>query len=283
MKKFFLPFLLILLLFSACSSLPDVGDFSLSEKIGESVASSMGLDDLAIEMQALQFYGLYLSYAFYGGYSYETGFSEGQGLRWAYTSEPADGEMSQSEYERVFLKDMGDGTTWWRLAVESDDESQEYEYLMNEESDFLVIRFKDSETGEIVEYIPPEPDSQTSEAEDVPEDTEYEDTEYTEEIEGEVSAEESENYNSYEYNQYSMGEEKITVGAGTYRAEHMVSEVKDDSDPDNPVDLRSDWWITESVPGGVVKYIWLKNTDGSKMNSELMAVLENQKTRMDSY
>lgn len=273
MKKVKQLFLVVpVFLLSACFSLPEIGDFSLDDKIGESVSSAMGLDNLAAEMQALQFYSLYLSYAFYGGYSYETGFAEGQGLRWQFTTDPAEGERQISEFERVYLKDMKDGTTWWRLSAENKEEAAEYEYLMDEDSNILVIRYKDSDTNEVIEYRPPTSEEEPDEAEDM-----------GEESDAELTIEEYESYDEYEYNQYSAGKEKITVPAGTYTAEHMVSEIQDDSDPENPVDLRTDWWIVESVPGGVIKYLWLDNADNSSITSELMDVLENQKTRLDSY
>lgn len=273
MKKLILPVILsFCLIFSACLSLPEGGGFSLNEAMGDAVSSSMGMDNLAVELQALQFYGLYLSYAFYGGYNYETGFDEGEGLKWSFRSESDDGSVKSSVYERVFLKDMGDGSGWWRLSAESEDETAEYEYLMDEEAEFLAIRFRDSETGEIIEYIP-----ETGEEESTDEQM------IQEEPESEISEEEYEAYSEYEYNQYSMGNEKITVGAGTYTAEHMVSEMKDDSDPSNPVDLRSDWWVVESVPGEVIKYLWVDNTDDNTLESELLDILSGQKTRLESY
>jgi hypothetical protein len=279
MKKIVLPFLLILMLmFGSCLTLPEGSDFSLGDKLGDSITSSLGLNDLAVEMQALQFYALYFSYAFYGGYSYETGFAEGQGLRWRYTTKGDDGSLNSTEYERVFLKDLGDNSSWWRLEVEAQEDTMVYEYLVNQESEFLKIRFKDPETGEIVEYIPEAEDEM---AED--EEMTLSDEEYPEEVEGDISEEEYESYNNYEYIQVSKGEEKITVPAGTFKAEHMVSEVKDDTDKDHPIDLQSDWWIAETVPGGVVKYIWKDNTRGDEMNSVLVDILDGQTTRMNSY
>jgi len=271
MKKL-LPALFILsVLLNGCFSLPELGDMSLTDKVGKSVSESMGLGKVELEMQALQFYALYMGYAFYGGYSSETEFEEGQGLHWAHTSNPSDGDVQKSEFQKAFLKDMKDDTFWWRLSVMSEEETVEYEYLQDGESNILKLRFRDPDTGEVVEYIPSD-DEESSESDEQVSDGD------------EVVVEEVEDSDDLsDYKQYSVGTEKITVPAGTYTADHMVSEITDNSDPENPTDLRTDWWVVESVPGNVIKYEWNDRTDGSSMTSILMAVLENQTTGMDSY
>ncbi len=276
MKKIIRVIPLIIILFLAgCFSLPE-GGFSVSELAGNKISSAMGLDDMALEMQALEFFALYAAYGFYGGYGYETGFYEGQGTRWHTNSADKDGGQSSSDYERIFLKDMGDGSGWWRLAVENEQERAEYEYLLGPESEFLAVRFRDPETGEIVEYIPEqteEPESDEAAAAGL-EDGSDEDMTYDDDME---------EYENLEYSQYSMGSEKITVGAGTFTAEHMVSEYKDDSSAEDPVDIRSDWWIVETVPGGTVKYKWVNNAEGGTMDSELTKLLTGQTTIFESY
>ena len=239
----------------------------------------MGLDEMAGEMRAMEFFALYAVYGFYGGYSYETGFSEGEGVRWSYLSEDQDSQSATSEYERVFLKDLGEGRGWWRLTVSTEEESSEYEYLLTENSDFEVVRFRDPDTGEILEYRP-ETDENEMDEQAFEDEMELEsDSEFgmNEELE------DYETYEEAEYSQYSLGEERITVGAGTFTAEHMVSEYKDESDPENNVDIRSDWWISESVPGGVVRYLWENRAEGGQMTSELEEILSGQTTRMESF
>ena len=267
--------LMAVLILGGCFSLPK-GGFSVSELAGDKISSAMGLDDIALEMQALEFFALYAAYGFYGGYGYETGFAEGQGTRWHTSATDKDGGESSSDYERIFLKDMGDGSGWWRLAVENDQDSAEYEYLLGPESEFLAVRFRDPENGEIVEYIP----EQTEE----PESDEVAAAELEDESDEDMTSEEDmEEYENLEYSQYSLGSEKITVGAGTFTAEHMVSEYKDDSSTEDPVDIRSDWWIVESVPGGTVKYKWVNNAEGGTMDSELTELLNGQTTIFESY
>ncbi len=273
---------LLVLWLAGCGSLPTGGGLSLSELAGNKISSAMGLDDLAVEMQAMEFFALYAVYGFYGGYSYETGFTEGEGVRWSHQSEDPEGESASSKYERVFLKDLGEGRGWWRLTVTTEDESSEYEYLLTEDSDFEVVRFRDPDTGEIVEYRPEvdenEMDEQAFEKElDEEYDTESDLNEEYEDME------DYETYDEAEYSQYSLGEERITVGAGTFTAEHMVSEYRDDSDPENIVDIRSDWWISESVPGGVVRYLWENREEGGLLTSELDEILSGQTTKLESF
>ncbi|OQY31803.1 MAG: hypothetical protein B6241_13115 [Spirochaetaceae bacterium 4572_59] len=268
-----IPVLLGALLLSGCFSMPAGGNFSLSAIAGDKIASAIGMDDMALQMEAMEFYALYASYGFYGAYNYESGFPEGEGCRWQYISEDKENTTNNSEYERVFLKDMGDGSGWWRISVFDEENDAEYEYLLSSESDFLAIRFRDDESGEIVEIIPEQ----------------YEESEMDEaraeeaKDNSEMDEEDMAIYDSLEYSQYSMGSEKITVGAGEFTAEHMVSEYKDSSDPENPMNIRSDWWIVESVPGGVVKYVWTNIEEDSSLSSELSELLSGQKSRLDSY
>ncbi len=280
MKKVLIKIVMIMflaLVASGCGTLASGGSFSLSEMAGNTISSALGLDDMAVELQAMEFFALYAVYGFYGGFGYETGFSEGEGVRWSHTSEDEDGEKTDSQFERVFLKDLGGGRGWWRLTVSSEDETAEYEFLLNRESEFEVLRFRDPDTGEILEYIP---ETDETDEPDYSADVSEEEQEYEEEY---AEIEEYESYEQMEYSQYSLGEERITVGAGTFTAEHMVSEYKDNSDPEDPMDIRSDWWITESVPGGVVRYSWQNNAEGGTLMSELDEILSGQTTRLESY
>ena len=278
MKKLFLRavgIVTLLFLTAGCGSLPG-GGFSLSDMAGGAIASAVGLDDLSVELQAMEFYALYATYGFYGGLNYETGYSEGEGVRWVSLSADDEGQEQKTYFERVYLKDLGAGSGWWRLTVNNKDETAEYEYFLTEDSDFEVVRFKDADTGEIVEYRP--------EMEEASEEVAVEETEMTEEeAVYQEEYETMEEYENLEYSQYSMGEEKITVGAGTFTAEHMVSEYKDDTDPENTTDIRSDWWVSEAVPGGVLKYVWINRENGEELTSELDDILSGQTTRLDSF
>jgi hypothetical protein len=105
---------------------------------------SQWTDQMAFQMTYMQVF-------FLGGYGAGfDDFEEGQGTAWEITS--TDGEEDSSFIgERALLRRNGDGTSWWYLRFNSQEEDEEFEYevLIDEEYDALEIYLKDPETGEI--------------------------------------------------------------------------------------------------------------------------------------
>ena len=146
---------------------------------------------------------------------------------------------------------LSDGTAWWRLHYSTDEEKILYEYLLDSEMNILKVRYKNPETGAVEEWVP-EPSEEAGQEEEVQE------------------------FSEEDYARYSQGRETITVKAGTYTADHIVYE-------DEETNGRFEWWVTDEVPSGVVKYLGMNPEENSEVTGELVDVRTDYRTELRSY
>ncbi len=152
--------------------------------------------------------------------------------------------------ERAFLKKLDDGKEWWRVSWAEEEDTWIYEALFSpgEDGKLLRLRARDADGNE------GEVPVTEGHAIYVPP------AELTEEsIEG-----------------ATVEHEKIKTPAGTFEADHVVYlSVTGEGDVE--------WWITDEVPGGVVKYLISSKEEGVIWSSILKEMGKNATTILGSF
>lgn len=150
--------------------------------------------------------------------------------------------------ERAFLKREDNGNEWWRVSWFEDEESWIYEAQFSPtEGRLLRLRGKDADGNEGEIPI-------TGETIYVPP------TEVTDEsIQG-----------------ATVGKETITTPAGTFDTDHVVYLATN-------VEGNIEWWTTDKVPGGVVKYLLKDKEEGVVWTSTLKAKGKDATTVLGSF
>lgn len=187
------------------------------------------------------------SYAFSVGglWISENDYQPGQWTKFEMT-EPDDN--TTSVIERAFLKRTDDGKEWWRISLTEEGDSWVYEGLLSPDSSTMVrLRGKDPNGNE--GEIPLSENSVYSEPSKMSQES----------IDG-----------------ATVGQQTISTPAGTYQTDHVVFVA-------TTGEGKVDWWITNEVPGGVVKYQYLDNEDNIAWTSTLTATGNNATTVLNSY
>jgi hypothetical protein len=153
------------------------------------------------------------------------------------------------ELERAYLKKPEDGKEWWRASWVEQDGSWIYEALISTtDGTLLRLRAKDANgnTGEV-------PVSGDTVIYMAPQ-------ELTEEsIAG-----------------ATVGREKVSTPAGSFDADHVVYMAVSGEG-------QVEWWITDNVPGGVVKYLGNDKEEGVVWTSTLKEMGRNATSILGSY
>lgn len=187
------------------------------------------------------------SYSFSAGGLWlgQTGYNPGE---WTKFELVTTGDKNPVVLERAFLKKEDNGNEWWRISWSVDKETWIYEALMSPtERRLLRLRGKDADgnQGEI---------PVTGQA------IYYPPTEVTDEsIQG-----------------ATVGKENITTPAGTFKTDHVVFLAA-------TAEGKIDWWITNKVPGGVVKYLFKDKEEGVLWSSTLKAKGKDATSMLGSF
>ncbi|MFP4374171.1 MAG: hypothetical protein ACLFPO_07560 [Spirochaetaceae bacterium] len=261
----------LVVLAAGCTSVDGV----VSDALGAAVT---GTTEQALERSVSRwtdqtaFQMTYMQVFFLGGYGAGfDDFEEGQGATWEITS--TDGEEDSSFIgERALLRRNEDGTSWWYLRFDSqeeEDEEFEYEVLVDEEYTALEIYLEDPETGEI-RHREFEQDPEGADAADG--DEEWEEPTYDDE---EILFDE-------DMSEYRRERVTVTVEAGTYETDLLVYEYSEEETGDS-VEYR--WWTTEEVPGDVVLYEWedTAEAESGMLRGELIEVRSGYTTKFGAY
>ncbi len=175
----------------------------------------------------------------------ETTYQPGQWTKFEMT-EPDDN--TKSTVERAFLKRTDDGKEWWRVSLTEGEDAWVYEALLSPDSSKMVrLRGKDP-NGNIGE-IPLTSTTVYSEPSEMSKES----------IEG-----------------ATVGHESISTPAGTFntaKVEYLST----------TGDGKVDWWISNEVPGGVVKYQYLDSDGNIAWTSTLIATGDDATTVLNSY
>jgi hypothetical protein len=220
---------------------------SAAEKTGKTVGESIGekVGSAIVRHYTPQFASLYaeviLGYAFHSGmYWIDTvEYNEGEWTKWRSISE---GEENYSTMEKAYLKQTDEKKEWWKVKfydASSDDTVVLEGLFAPNRSQLLRLRgkFPDQEAGEIP----------------VREGIIYnQPTQLTEDsLEG-----------------ATVGTEEITVPAGTFSVKHLQYK-------DAVTGSTTDWYLSEKVPGGMVKYS-VTSKDSSQEEQEVKGLSQEQ-------
>lgn len=233
-----------------------------NDLFGRMIMDATGMGAMQDSMVAMS---VYANAFFAGGFAYGyDDFEEGEGVAWRIVSRNPD-ETTEMRIERAFLKEESDGG-WWYLGYEVEDGIFVSEAFIGSDYELLIFRYEDPETGEIREWRA---------------DEEVDDSDQTTEAaETEATVEESQpTFYEGDYGAYVVGTETVSVPAGSFTAEHVrIADVYDEGG-----ELTYEWWITENVPGRLVKYDWRDGADDTSLTGELLEVRHDYRTRMGSY
>lgn len=187
-----------------------------------------------------QFYALYW-YAFAAGGFYfdDSTYEVGQGTIWSLTS--ADDEQ-EVRLEKALLSVEEDGSKWWRVGFTQEGSELIYEYLISPEYQLIKMRFKDVGQNKVGEY------------------------EFESEA-GQHGPTAVEAITREEYAEYRTGTESLRVGAGTFECDLLEYSYSADADTWN-----YNWWVSEEVPGSLVKFYWVLNEGEEWMQGELAEI-----------
>ena len=269
-------------LLSSCTGIVDAIDKGKQKVSGAAERAVMDATGLAA-MQDAMVASIVYSYAFFaGGYmpGYDD-FAEGEGVVWRLTVTDEDGTESV-DIERALLKRLPDGKEWWFLSYSTEEEEMVSEALLDENYEIQVFRYRDTETGQINEWIP-EAEAEAAEAE---------------EAEGEEEVEEAPEFYEGNWQDNIVGTEQVEVPAGTFTADHVVvnmeyeaatgeaegNEAEDSESADTEMhEVRYEWWISEDAPGNLVKYRWTDSAEEGEYLGELIDHGTGYSTQLESF
>ncbi len=201
----------------------------------------------------MQFYAIYALAAPFGGYKIgEAGYKPGQGTVWEFSG--TGHAHDASTVEHALLKINSDGSQWWRVEVQSSDESLLYEFLLASNDTIAKVRYKDPENGQIMEFVP----------------------EQSGESQSQGSAAPVPQASDAERGKVKKDQQTIRVKAGTFRAEHATY-----SDEQN--NYQSEVWTTTQVPGELVKFSTKNLKTGETSQGELVKIESGVTTVLQSF
>lgn len=186
------------------------------------------------------------SYTFtVGGYWVgETGYKPGE-----YTKFDMEDESGAKVIlERAFLKKLDDGREWWRVSWSDEDGTWIYEALLSPVEEKMVrLRARDANGNEgevpLTEETVYIPPAKVSD----------------ESVKG-----------------ATVGRETVNTPAGKFTADHVIFVA-------TTGEGKVEWWITEGVPGGVVKYLAKDEKQKTLWTSILREIGKNATTVLKSY
>jgi len=249
---------------NAMNTAANVAGGKVGQKIGENVGNAMAgyadasLRGLSPALMQLYVSSIFSSVFYAGGYSFEYNneYKPGEWSKWKAT-----GMEEGSEFQKTFLKKEADGKEWWQITTSSVRDGKTEEVVL--EALFsapdasglrTLLRLRslfpgDKEPAEV-------PVQENSAA------WYHEPVKITEES----------------LKAATKGIENVTTPAGKFSAQHVVYR--------DAYGL-GEWWITDKVPGGLVKYmVTHSNTESKnedKYTVELVGFGSGAKTRLQSY
>jgi len=234
-------FIIVLLLITSCSTIREAAYGGLSNAVSDRVEREVEREVsrwLANYTEPM-LYQLAFTQAFMvGGYGIGIeDFEEGEGTTWR--MEARDGnESSGFTTERALLKKNDDGSSWWYLNYQPDGEDAiEYEVKVTRSFSPLEMYFKNPESGEVSHYV-------------------FENFEQDHGFDEEDEELESFGLNTNymyleEWEDYRTGTETLRIGNRSYETIVLFYDGELD---DEDEDIEMTWWVSEDVPGHLVRY-----------------------------
>jgi hypothetical protein len=249
---------------SAMDKAANVAGEKVGQSVGENVGNTMAgyanasLRGLSPALMQMYVSSLFSSVFYAGGYSfeYQNEYKPGDWSKWKAT-----GMEEGSGFEKAFLKKEEDGKEWWQITSSSVRDGKPEEVVLealfsapDESGVRTLLRLRslfpgDKEPAEV-------PVQENSAA------WYHEPVKITDES----------------LKAATKGTESITTPAGTFSTQHIVY---------RDAYGIGEWWITDKVPGGLVKYQVTQSDSESKKENKYEVELIDQgtgaKTRLQSY
>jgi hypothetical protein len=192
--------------------------------------------------------------AFYGGiwnmgwtgYK-DSSYKLGQGTIWKFSGSKDDSVT----FERALLRMNPDSTQWWRFKLDTKKESILYEFLVGTDGKAQKVRYKDPDTGSIGEFVPTEggvPGAAPS---------------VTPKSQAEMA-------------KYKVDRQTVKVEAGSFASDHYVY-------TDERGEGTSESWMSNSVPGSIVKSVYTRAKDKRTSTVELIKIESGVTTVLGSF
>jgi hypothetical protein len=244
---------------------------SAEKRANAEIASASGLTGMTRKMM---FNVIYAQVFFIGGFNPDIYYlAETQGCAWRLESKNKDDkENSVVESERAFLKKNADGTSWWYLSWKTGEEEWAFEALMDSGMMAKKIRYYNADVKRIEEAVFEESAEQKASK-----GTKADKAAQEEKAPPPESP--SSDMTVKDLARYSKGKEKVTVGAGSYQADKLVWELKDEESGKNATYT---WWVDAKAPGGLVKFAW-SDSDGASLKGELSSMKKGYTTKFKSF
>jgi len=228
--------LFLLSALAACTvvkeTVDQVGD-ATSNAVESSTSSSGATGMASMDQMSMQ---MFRAMFYQGGYALDTRrFEPGEYVQWE-----LEGRGNTEWFRKAMLKRRPDGNEWWRLINKTSDGKIIMEALLEPEDDSgsrRILRLR-QKLG---------PDQK---AQEVPITKDNADK-WTLDRQRELTEE--------SYKGMKVGQESITVPAGTFQVDHLRS-----THPQRGG--RVDWYLSERVPGSVVRYVWKSNGNQHTMS-----------------
>lgn len=251
---------------ASCSQVREAAYRGVTSAVSEKVEQEAyrGVSSMLAGYSAPMLYQLAYTQAFLvGGYGIGMeDFEEGQGAVWRIEAGDESNIVSYTT-ERALLK-KDDTSSWWYLRYQpEDDDALEYEIKMNRSMEPLEMYMKNPETGEVDHHVFDMYDEETRDHRELEEDgfrTAY--------------------YNLDDWEEFKDGNETIRVGSRniqTTRLLHQGTEEGGDTD----TEVR--WWVTEDVPGHLVKYEMRDKKDGGRALGEMTNLRDGYSPKFASF
>lgn len=213
-----------------------------AEEVGERI--DIGVPDLSRmsgDLMYTNFAALYWASVALGGYlPGDDAFDEGDGIRFHHRYRSVeDGDVEEIEFTRALIDADGEGSQWWRIEFFFEEDELAFEVRVRDDGGIELMRYVDPATEQVTTYTPSDPYLWRS----------YDDVLWTED----------------ELEDRRVGSERVTVPAGTFETDRIEAEEDEFS---------YTWWLTEDVPGRVVRFAGT-SADGTDVSGELLEILSD--------
>jgi hypothetical protein len=206
---------------------------------------------------SVSMFGMIFAQAFYlGGFYAGFGtYREGQGTVWE-ISYKENGKPETFTAERALLKVNADNSLWWYIKYEVDEEVFAYEVLVTPEFEARKIRFKDEE-GAIREYAFDAGEAGGGTA---------------------ATARVFDLESDSEYQKYLQGKRPVNTSAGKFNTDYLRVTYMNQG-----VDAVYEWWVSDEVPGKLVRFKWEDKDNKTTLSGELVSIKTGYTTRFNSF
>ncbi|HEY9721183.1 MAG TPA: hypothetical protein V6D47_04170 [Oscillatoriaceae cyanobacterium] len=252
MKRALIALLTVPLLTSGCAALMDKAMDAASDRAGNIIGDAIGdrvgnaaagqataeLDALSPQMTQAYALGLFSVLFYNGGYAWDTNaYKVGDYTQWTGT------DMGQGDFfEKALLSRDAQGREWWRVRAQQHEDGKVKEAAFE-----AFFSAPDANGGRKILRMRAKLPNQTR-ANEVP---------ITEENQAGWVLRPRAKLTAESLQGATVGVEGISVAAGTYQARHVRYAYGAGS---------IDWWLSNQVPGGLVKYT-VTGGDGKKAGS----------------